>query len=219
MEIGILALQGDVSEHVRALSRCGVEPRPVRRPDDLDGLAGIILPGGESTTLSLLLESSGLTVALGTALAAGLPAFGTCAGTILLATGVSDGRPDQVCFSAVDIGVRRNGFGRQVESFETELDLDSAVPGHEDGPLPAVFIRAPLIERIGPGVAVLARAPAAPGAGGQRSPALVREGAVLAATFHPELTDDLRLHHLFCSMCESNLAAGVATPASATAHP
>ncbi|MHB8682104.1 MAG: pyridoxal 5'-phosphate synthase glutaminase subunit PdxT [Acidimicrobiales bacterium] len=200
MEIGVLALQGDVAEHGAALADLGVAARSVRRPDDLSGLDGIVLPGGESTTMSLLLDSSGLTEQLAKELAAGLPAFGTCAGMILLATEISDGRGDQRCFGAIDIAVRRNGFGRQLDSFECDLEVDDVA----GGPVHAVFIRAPLVERVGSDVEVLAsvagrsEAPA-----GGSAPVVCRQGPVLVAAFHPELTADRRLHRLFLSMVEN----------------
>jgi 5'-phosphate synthase pdxT subunit len=184
-KVGILALQGDVREHAAALADLGAHPVEVRRSEDLSGIDGLVLPGGESTTMSLLLQSAGLFEPLAERLTAGLPAFGTCAGMILLATDVLDGRPDQRSFAVVDMAVRRNGFGRQVDSFETEL----AVDGLDDGPVPAVFIRAPLVERVGAGVEVLATV--------DDRPVLCRQGAVLVAAFHPELSGDLRLHELF----------------------
>jgi 5'-phosphate synthase pdxT subunit len=205
VEVGILALQGDVAEHRAALSAIGVVPRPVRRPDDLVGLDGIVLPGGESTTMSMLLESSGLADPLGKELYAGLPVLGTCAGMILLATSAVDARSDQRQYGSIDITVRRNGFGRQLESFECDLD----VPALGGGPLHAVFIRAPVVERVGPGVEVLAAiepleahdgvADAALPASGSL-PVLARQGAVLVSAFHPELTGDRRVHELFVSM-------------------
>jgi len=208
VDVGILALQGDVAEHRAALSDVGVAPRPVRRPEDLAGLDGIVLPGGESTTMSMLLQSSGLAGPLGRELDAGLPALGTCAGMILLATGAVGGRPDQRCYGVVDITVRRNGFGRQLESFECDLDV-GAMAG---GPLHAVFIRAPVVERSGPGVEVLATIErTAPSAGvdgegaerhGRLVPVLCRQGPVLVSAFHPELTSDRRVHELFVSMIE-----------------
>lgn len=194
MTVGVLALQGDVREHVRAFGQLGEAVREVRRPDDLDGLSGLVVPGGESTTLSLLLGSSGLTAPLAEALGAGLPVFGTCAGMILLATQVLDGRPDQVAFRVIDLTVRRNGYGRQVASFEGAV----VVTGLGEEPLPAVFIRAPVVEAAGPGVEVLATLPGAGGAPGQ--PVVCRQGSVLVAAFHPELTADRRLHRLFVEM-------------------
>jgi len=208
--IGVLDLQGDVREHVAALGEVGVAGRLVKRPDDLAGLSGLILPGGESTTLSMLLTSTGLFEAVSELLDGGLPVLGTCAGLVLLAREVLDGRPDQRSFGAVDAVVRRNGFGRQVASFETELEFG------EGPPLPAVFIRAPYVVRVGAEVDVLAMvrhrgAPSAESAEPQgsvesaesagQSPALVRQGNVLASCFHPELTADRRVHRLFAAMC------------------
>lgn len=205
--IGVLDLQGDVREHVAALGELGVAGRLVKRPDDLAGLSGLILPGGESTTLSMLLTSTGLFEAVSELLDGGLPVLGTCAGLVLLAREVLDGRPDQRSFGAVDAVVRRNGFGRQVASFETELEFG------EGPPLPAVFIRAPYVVSVGPEVEVLAmvrhRGVASEGSAGSvgaaesvgESPALVRQGSVLASCFHPELTADRRVHRLFADMC------------------
>jgi 5'-phosphate synthase pdxT subunit len=201
----VLNLQGDVREHVAALADLGVTSRLVKWPDDLDGLDGLILPGGESTTLSMLLVSTGLFEAISERLDEGLPVFGTCAGLVLLADQVLDGRPDQRSFAALDAMVRRNGFGRQVASFETELGLG------EGPPLPAIFIRAPFVVEVGSEVEVLATVQhkAAGSAGpdlgsdaeGGASPALVRQGHVLASCFHPELTGDRRVHRLFAEMC------------------
>jgi 5'-phosphate synthase pdxT subunit len=192
--IGVLALQGDVREHAAAFGDLGAEVRLVRRPVDLEGIAGLVLPGGESTTLSLLLGSSGLFDPLAEALASGLPAFGTCAGMILLADDVLDGRPDQRRFGVIDLRIRRNGYGRQIASFETALDVGSL----DGGPLHAVFIRAPVVESAGPGVEVLATLPGA--GGGPALPVVCRQGRVLVASFHPELTGDRRLHRLFLEM-------------------
>jgi pyridoxal 5'-phosphate synthase pdxT subunit len=194
MTIGILALQGDVREHASAFAQLGESVREVRRPDDLDGLSGLVMPGGESTTLSLLLGSSGLTGPLDDALRGGLPVFGTCAGMILLAATVLDGRPDQVSFGIIDLTIRRNGYGRQIASFEGEV----MVAGLGDEPVPAVFIRAPVVEAVGPAVEVLATLPGAGGEPGR--PVVCRQKAVLAAAFHPELTADRRLQRLFVEM-------------------
>lgn len=194
MTIGILALQGDVREHASAFAHLGESVREVRRPGDLAGLAGLVVPGGESTTLSLLLGSSGLVGPLDEELAAGLPVFGTCAGMILLARTVLDGRNDQVSFGVIDLTIRRNGYGRQVASFESEVD----VPVLGDEPLPAVFIRAPVVESAGPGVEVLATLPGDGGDSGR--PVVCRQGAVLVVAFHPELTADRRLQRLFVEM-------------------
>jgi 5'-phosphate synthase pdxT subunit len=192
MTVGVLALQGDVREHVAVLTALDQEVRLVRRPVDLEGLSGLVLPGGESTTLSLLLDSSGLRQPLGRVLGEGLPVFGTCAGMILLATDVLDGRDDQRHFGRIDLAVRRNGFGRQRASFECDLEVD----GIEGAPVHAVFIRAPVVERTGPAVEVLASLPATPDDPSPQ-PVLCRQGPVLVSSFHPELTGDPRLHALF----------------------
>jgi len=224
---GVLALQGDVREHVAALTEVGVVSRLVKRVGDLDGLAGCVLPGGESTTLSMLLESTGLWDPLGALIEDGLPVLGTCAGLVLLAREVLDGRPDQRSFGALDVVVRRNGFGRQLQSFEAVVDVGDrlGVPGGRDGappvgappplPLPAVFIRAPMVVKSDPQVEVLGRLHReVPGheeavgmegmdgtAGKEGStPVLVRQGNVLASVFHPELTPDRRIHRLFVEM-------------------
>jgi 5'-phosphate synthase pdxT subunit len=184
-KIGVLALQGDVRQHVAALTDLGAHAVEVRRPEDLAGVDAVILPGGESTTMALLLDSAELREPLGDALSAGLPAFGTCAGMILLARDLLDGRPGQPSFGVIDISVRRNGFGRQVDSFEADL----AVPALGPEPLHGVFIRAPIVERAGDGVEVLARL--------DDRPVACRQGSVLVTSFHPELSGDLRLHDLF----------------------
>lgn len=194
MTLGVLALQGDVREHASAFAQLGESVREVRRPDDLDGLTGLVVPGGESTTLSLLLGSSGLVAPLAAELDAGLPVFGTCAGMILLATTVLDGRDDQVSFGVIDLTIRRNGYGRQIASFEGTVD----VPVLGDEPVPAVFIRAPVVEIAGPAVEVLATLPGADGTPGR--PVVCRQGPVLVAAFHPELTADRRLQRLFVEM-------------------
>lgn len=192
--VGVLALQGDVSEHAAALRALGVAPVEVRTPTDLASVDSLVVPGGESTTMSLLLGSSGLLGPLRDRLEAGMPAFGTCAGMILLASEVIDGRPDQRCLAAIDISVRRNAFGRQVDSFETDL----AVIGLEER-FHAVFIRAPVVERVGAAVEVLATLR---GRDGVERPVLCRQGAVMVAAFHPELSGDLRLHQQFLSICQ-----------------
>ncbi|MEA2717598.1 MAG: pyridoxal 5-phosphate synthase pdxT subunit [Actinomycetota bacterium] len=191
-KVGIVALQGAVGLHAEALRALGAAPVEVRTPSDLAGIEGLVLPGGESTTLSKLLESSGLFDEIAGLLADGMPAFGTCAGMILLAAEVLDGRPDQRSFAAIDVSVRRNAFGRQVDSFETTLAIH--LPGGDGlagGAFPAVFIRAPVVERVGEGVEVLATVNGAP--------VLCRQGDVLVAAFHPELSGDLRLHQHFLS--------------------
>jgi 5'-phosphate synthase pdxT subunit len=181
--VGILALQGDVREHSGALRRAGAEPVPVKRPEHLDGLTGIVLPGGESTTMGRLMGLFGLLEPLRVLIAQGFPAYGTCAGMILLASDVVDGRPDQPVLGGLDITVRRNAFGSQVDSFEDDLDVAGVGGFH------GVFIRAPWVERIGPDVEVLACV--------GEHPVAVRQGPLLATSFHPELTDDHRMHELF----------------------
>jgi 5'-phosphate synthase pdxT subunit len=183
-KVGVLALQGAFARHAAVLRGLGVEPAEVRTPQQLADVDALVLPGGESTTMSMLLESSGLYDPVAERLAAGMPAFGTCAGMILLGSEIIDGRADQRCFGAVDIAVRRNAFGRQVDSFETELAVDGL-----DRPFHATFIRAPFVEHAGSGVEVLARV--------DGHPVLCRQGATLVAAFHPELGDDARLHELF----------------------
>lgn len=188
----MLALQGDVREHERALLDCGARTRQVRRTADLDGLDGLVLPGGESTTMSRLLEVFELLGPLRAAVAAGLPTYGSCAGMILLAREVLDGRPDQQGVGGLDVVVRRNAFGRQVDSFETDLSLAGV------GEVHAVFIRAPWVQETGAGVEVLARLPGDGPAAGRV--VAVRQGPVLATSFHPELTGDHRVHGLFVDM-------------------
>jgi 5'-phosphate synthase pdxT subunit len=184
-KVGILALQGAFREHREVLDALGVDALEVRTPEVLDALDALILPGGESTTISKLLDSSDLRAPLGERLRDGLPVLGTCAGLILLASDVVDGRPDQESFATVDVTVRRNAYGRQRDSFEADL----AVDGLTGGPFHGVFIRAPKIERAGTNVRVLAEH--------DGRPVLVRDGAAVVATFHPELSGDLRVHQLF----------------------
>ena len=202
--VGVLALQGDVRNHVQLLSATGVRAVGVRTPAELEGVDALVLPGGESTAISLLLETSGLLHPLRSRLEKGMPAFGTCAGMILLARRVLDGRPDQHRLHAIDLSVRRNAFGRQVDSFETDLE----VRGLAGPPLHAVFIRAPVVEEAGPGVEVLATVA---GSDGEQHPVLCREGPVLAAAFHPELAGDARLHEMFL---RDVAPAGVTVPAA-----
>ena len=197
MTVGVLALQGDVREHEAAFCELGIPTRLVKRPDDLDGLRGIVLPGGESTTLSLLLDSSGIYDPLAKQLEEGLPVLGTCAGLVLLAREVLDGRPDQRSFARLDCTVRRNGYGRQRFSFESPLAAHglSEATGTPDEPLPGVFIRAPVVVAVGSGVEVLARLGDPEG-----DPVVIRQGPVLGVAFHPELTPDRRVHRLFARM-------------------
>ncbi len=186
--VGVLALQGDVREHRRALESAGASVVAVRRPGELDELDGIVLPGGESTTMGKLLVTFELLEPLRKTLAGGLPAYGSCAGMILLADRLLDATPDQVWLGGLDVTVRRNAFGRQVDSFEGDLTFTGVSPK----PMHAVFIRAPWVESAGPEVEVLARA-------ADRIVA-VRQGPLLATSFHPELTGDPRVHQLFVSM-------------------
>jgi 5'-phosphate synthase pdxT subunit len=199
--IGVLALQGDVREHAAALTDCGAQVLPVRRVEELDGLQGIVLPGGESTTMSRLLETFELLEPLKTRIAGGLPAYGSCAGMIMLATKVLDGRPDQHQLGGIDMIVRRNAFGRQVDSFEGNLEFT----GIEGGPLHAVFIRAPWVESVSPEVEVLATVPDVETAGAAAGRIVaVRQRSVLATAFHPELTGDGRVHRLFTEMVRAS---------------
>ncbi|CAM3464085.1 pyridoxal 5'-phosphate synthase glutaminase subunit PdxT [Kibdelosporangium persicum] len=207
--VGVLALQGDVREHAAALKECDVRVRPVRRVEELDGLHGIVLPGGESTTMSRLLETFELLEPLKARIAGGLPAYGSCAGMIMLAGKVLDGRPDQHQLDGIDMIVRRNAFGRQVDSFEEDLDFT----GVEGGPVHAVFIRAPWVESVSPEVEVLARVPEPePGAetagsipaGAAGRIVAVRQRSVLATAFHPELTGDGRVHRLFTEIVRAS---------------
>lgn len=183
--VGVLALQGAFARHIEALTACGVNTVEIRQPKHIEGIDALVIPGGESTTISKLLDSTELRAPIGELLANGLPVFGTCAGMILLATDVSDGRADQSSFGTLDIGVRRNGYGRQLDSFEADLVID----GLEGDPYRAVFIRAPVVERLGDDIDVLASV--------DDTPVLCRSGSVLVSSFHPELTDDHRLHEMF----------------------
>ena len=185
MQIGVLALQGAFAAHSDCLTSIGVQSIEVRNPEQLSSVDALLMPGGESSTMSQLLESSGLFDPIATRITDGMPVFGTCAGMILLASEILDGRSDQRSFSAIDISVRRNAFGRQVDSFEATIN--SSV-----GDFHGVFIRAPRIERVGDQVEVLGSI--------NDEPVLVRQGNVLAASFHPELSNDARLHEYFVSI-------------------
>jgi 5'-phosphate synthase pdxT subunit len=196
--IGVLALQGDVREHLSALAECGVLARPVRRPEELDTVDALVIPGGESTTMSRLAVTFGMFEPIRSRLRDGMPAYGSCAGMIMLADEVLDGRPDQRSFGGIAMTVRRNAFGRQVDSFETDLDFGGfGASGIDERPLHAVFIRAPWVERFDDSVEVLARVVG--GAADGRIVA-VRQGNLLATSFHPELTGDTRVHALFVEM-------------------
>jgi pyridoxal 5'-phosphate synthase pdxT subunit len=188
--IGVLALQGDVAEHLRALREIGARPSAVRRPGELDAVDGLIIPGGESTTIWKLAEIFELAEPLRKRLGDGLPVFGSCAGMIMLAARLTDRASGQETLPAIDMTVRRNAFGRQVDSFERDLEIGQlGAP-----PYRAVFIRAPWVEEAGPGVEVLATDPAT------GRIVAVRQGPALATAFHPELTADRRIHELFADM-------------------
>ncbi|HEV7897088.1 MAG TPA: pyridoxal 5'-phosphate synthase glutaminase subunit PdxT [Planosporangium sp.] len=196
MIIGVLALQGDVREHLHALAECGVVARPVRRPEELDSVDALVIPGGESTTMSKLAVDFGVLDPLRKRVADGMPVYGSCAGMIMLATDVLDGRPDQQTLAGIDMAVRRNAFGRQVDSFEGPVEID----GIDGGAFHAVFIRAPWVESVGAEVEVLGRIIKGPATG---RIVAVRQGNLLATAFHPELTGDLRVHRFFVEMARA----------------
>jgi 5'-phosphate synthase pdxT subunit len=196
----VLALQGDVREHLAALRAAGADAVAVRRPEELADLDGLVLPGGESTTIAKLADRFGLLEPLRKALGSGLPAYGSCAGMILLADRILDAPADQETLGGLDVTVRRNAFGRQVDSFETEVALD----GIDGGPLHAVFIRAPWVEAAGEGVQVLGRVE---GGAADGKIVAVRQGNLLATSFHPELTGDTRVHALFVDLVRQDLAS------------
>ncbi len=188
-EVGVLALQGAFEAHQLVLRDLGVESVQVRTPADLEMVDALVMPGGESTTMSHLLQTSGLFDVIDARLKQGMPVFGTCAGMILLAKGVLDGRSDQRSFGAIDIDVKRNAYGRQIDSFETDISLVGLVEDFH-----AVFIRAPQIARIGEDVTVLARH--------NEAVVLARQGSVMVASFHPELTNDARIHSMFIGLLQ-----------------
>ena len=199
--IGVLSVQGDVREHIRALVEAGAEAVPVGTAEQLDGVDALVIPGGESTTMSMLTVRDGLMEPLRAARASGMPMYGSCAGMIMLADEVLDARPDQQTIGGIDMVVRRNAFGRQVDSFETDVHVVGV-----EGDFPAVFIRAPWVESVGERVEVLARVtqPDRGGSGGQADPlagadtiVAVRQGPLVATSFHPELTGDARFHEMF----------------------
>jgi pyridoxal 5'-phosphate synthase pdxT subunit len=193
MNIGVLALQGDVREHLSALAESDALARPVRRPEELEQVDALVIPGGESTTMSNLAITFGLLEPIRKRIADGMPVYGSCAGMIMLATTVLDGRPDQESFAGIDMTVRRNAFGRQVDSFEAAVAIDD-IPGDD---FHAVFIRAPWVEQVGAEVSVLGRVTSGPAAG---RIVAVRQGNLLATAFHPELTGDLRVHRYFVDL-------------------
>ena len=195
--VGVLALQGDVREHARMLAECGVSTQRVRSVEDLASVDALVIPGGESTTMSKLAVDFGLIEPLRKARASGMPMYGSCAGMIMLADRLEGGRPDQQTIGGIDMTVRRNAFGRQVDSFEADLAmpiLAGAPPVH------AVFIRAPWVEAVGDGVEVLGRVEGGPSAG---RIVAVRQGLLLATSFHPELTGDARVHEYFVDLVRS----------------
>lgn len=193
--IGVLALQGDVREHLAALAAAGAVAGPVRRPEELAGVDGLVLPGGESTTISKLADLFGLMEPLRARVRAGMPVYGTCAGMILLADKILDPRSGQQTIGGIDMIVRRNAFGRQNESFEASVD----VRGVGGGPVEGVFIRAPWVESVGAAAEVLAEH--------DGHLVAVRQGNALATSFHPELTGDHRVHALFVDMVRANAVA------------
>ncbi len=184
--VGVLALQGAFAVHAVVFERLGGRPVEVRTPDQLAAIDALVIPGGESTTISMLLERSGLLEPVQDRLRAGLPVLGTCAGMILLASEIVDGRHDQCALGILDMSVRRNAYGTQIDSFETDIEIQGLA-----SPFPAVFIRAPAVERIGPGIDVLASI--------EGRPVLCRSGAAVVAAFHPELSGDDRIHARFLS--------------------
>jgi pyridoxal 5'-phosphate synthase pdxT subunit len=193
--IGVFALQGDVREHLRALRELGVDAISVRRPTELEACDGLVLPGGESTTMAKLARTFDLFEPLQKRIRGGMPTFGTCAGMIMLADRIEDGTPDQETLGGLDITVRRNAFGRQVDSFEGDLEFAGL-----DERVHAVFIRAPWVEQVGPGVEVLARVDAGEAAG---RIVAVRQGPLMATSFHPEVDSDGRIHQLFVDLVVS----------------
>ena len=193
--VGVLALQGDVREHLNALAESDALARPIRRPEELDDVDGLVIPGGESTTMSNLAITFGLLDPIRKRIAGGMPVYGSCAGMIMLAATVLDGRPDQESFGGIEMTVRRNAFGRQVDSFEAPVAID----GISGGDFHAIFIRAPWVEEVGPDVRVMGRVTSGPAAG---RIVVVQQGNLLATAFHPELTGDLRVHRHFVELVQ-----------------
>ncbi len=187
MKVGVLALQGAYASHLKTFASLGVEALEVRTPEDLEKVDRLVIPGGESTTISMLLDSNGMRVPIQESISEGMPVFGTCAGMIVLAREVLDGRDDQKPLGVIDITVRRNAFGRQVDSFESEIEVSGL-----DEPFPSVFIRAPIVESIGEGVEVYARV--------DEKIVLCGTDSILVASFHPELSNDGRIHEMFLSL-------------------
>ncbi|MCW2525385.1 MAG: glutamine amidotransferase [Pseudonocardiales bacterium] len=199
LRVGVLALQGDVREHLRALTEVGVDAVTVRRPKELADVDALVLPGGESTTIAKLAVIFDLMEPLRERIAAGMPAYGSCAGMILLADRILDAPADQPSIGGIDVTVRRNAFGRQVDSFEEQVPVE----GVAGDPFTAVFIRAPWVEQVGPAATALATIATGPAAG---RVVAVRQGSLLASSFHPELTGDIRMHKYFCDMASTELA-------------
>jgi 5'-phosphate synthase pdxT subunit len=200
--VGVLALQGDVREHLAALESLGCAQVAVRRPEELEACDGLIIPGGESTTMAKLARIFDLLGPLRKRVAAGMPVLGTCAGMIMLADRVEDGAVGQETIGGLDITVRRNAFGRQVDSFEGDLDFAGL-----DQPVHAVFIRAPWVEAVGPDVEVLARVGSGEAVG---RIVAVRQGPLMATSFHPEVGDDVRIHRIFCDLVTETTAGTTA---------
>lgn len=197
MKVGVLALQGDVREHIRSLGDCGVDALSVRRPDEIAAVDALVIPGGESTTIAKLARSFGVFDLIAARIASGMPVYGSCAGMILISNTILDAIDGQETFGGIDAAVRRNAFGRQVDSFEIDLKFD----GITDPPLRAIFIRAPWVESVGPDVKVLATV--------DGHPVAIREGNLFATSFHPELTGDNRVHRYFIdAVCKESSKAG-----------
>ena len=207
--IGVLALQGDVREHLTTLPELGARAVTVRRPEELAGVDALVVPGGESTTMAKLAARFGLLGPLRDAVAGGLPVYGSCAGMIMLADRLLDAPADQVTVGGLDVTVRRNAFGRQVDSFESQVEID----GVAGGPVHAVFIRAPWVEQAGEGVQVLGRVVGGPADG---RIVAVRQGNLVATSFHPELTGDRRVHALFVDIVRRRLAERASTSEEST---
>ena len=199
--IGVLAVQGDVREHLHVLESVGARAAPVRRPAEVEAVDGLVIPGGESTTMDKLVRAFELQEPIRARLKEGMPAYGSCAGMIMLADRIADGRPDQQTLGGLDVTVRRNAFGRQVDSFEEDLHI----PAIGGAPMRAVFIRAPWVEEFGAGVEVLATVEEGPARG---HVVAVRQGSLLATSFHPEVTGDHRFHQLFVQMVEDVVRRG-----------
>lgn len=195
MDVGVLALQGDVREHLRSLAECGAQARAVKTRDEISSVDALIIPGGESTTISKLARSFGLFDLITSRISQGMPVYGSCAGMILLANEVLDAIEGQESFGGLDVTVRRNAFGRQVDSFEADLPIT----GLTEPKFRAVFIRAPWVEKVGPNVEILAEI--------DGHPVAVRQGHILATSFHPELTGDNRVHRYFVNVVCSSVAA------------